>query len=88
MSFDRQLLDIICCPSTHLPLKLVPESLLHQLNARIEAGELRQRDDKPITEPLVQALMTEDERLAYPIRDDIPLLLEEYAILLAQAREP
>lgn len=88
MSFDRQLLDIICCPSTHLPLKLMPESLLDQLNARIEAGELRQRDDTPITEPLEQALMTEDERLAYPIRDDIPLLLEEYAILIAQAREP
>lgn len=87
MSFDRQLLDIICCPSTHLPLKLMPESLLEQLNARIEAGELRQRDDTPVSEPLEQALMTEDERLAYPIRDDIPLLLEEYAILIAQAHE-
>ena len=31
--------------------------------------------------------MTEDERLAYPIRDDIPMLLEEYAIAMAQADE-
>lgn len=84
MSFDKQLLDIICCPATHMPLRLMPEPLLERLNARIEAGELRYRDDSPVTEPIEQALMTEDERLAYPIRDDIPLLLEEFSIAIAQ----
>jgi uncharacterized protein YbaR (Trm112 family) len=88
MSFDQRLLDIVCCPATHLPLKLMPESTLARLNDRIGAGRLRFRDDTPVTEPLVQALMTADERLAYPVRDDIPLLLEEQAILLAQAEEP
>ena len=85
MSFDHQLLDIICCPATHMPLKLMPESLLERLNSRIESGEIKQRDDSQVTEPLVQALITDDERLAYPIRDDIPLLLEELGILIAQA---
>jgi uncharacterized protein YbaR (Trm112 family) len=84
VSFDKQLLDIICCPATHMPLRLMPEPLLERLNARIEAGELRYRDDSPVTEPIEQALMTEDERLAYPIRDDIPLLLEEFSIAIAQ----
>jgi len=85
VSFDRQLLDIICCPATHAPLKLMPDSLLERLNSRIESGEIKQRDDSQVTEPLVQALITEDERLAYPIRDDIPLLLEEFGIVIAQA---
>jgi uncharacterized protein YbaR (Trm112 family) len=88
MSFDHRLLDIVCCPATHLPLKLVPDSILARLNAEIDAGRLRFRDDSPVTEPLAQALMTADERLAYAIRDDIPLLLEEQAIPLAQAEEP
>ncbi|MGD8340838.1 MAG: Trm112 family protein [Gammaproteobacteria bacterium] len=85
MSFDRQLLDIICCPATHSPLRLMPADMLEQLNARIESGEIRQRDDQIVTETLEQALVTEDDRLAYPIRDDIPLLLEDCAIVLAQA---
>lgn len=84
MSFDRKLLDIICCPVTHMPLRLVPEAMLARLNAEIESGRLKFRDDTRVTEPLEQALMTDDERLAYPIRDDIPLLLEEQGILIAQ----
>ncbi|HUF73554.1 MAG TPA: Trm112 family protein [Gammaproteobacteria bacterium] len=88
MSFDKQLLDIICCPATHMPLRLMPETVLERLNGRIESGKLRYRDDSPVTEPLEQALMTEDERLAYPIRDDIPLLLEEFGILIAQGDGP
>ena len=88
MSFDHRLLDIVCCPATHLPLKLMPEATLARLNARIDAGRLRFRDDTPVIEPLAQALMTADERLAYAIRDDIPMLLEEQAIPLAQAEEP
>lgn len=88
MSFDKQLLDIICCPATHMPLRLMPETVLERLNGRIESGKLRYRDDSPVTEPMEQALMTEDERLAYPIRDDIPLLLEELGILIAQGDGP
>jgi len=85
MSFDQRLLDIICCPATHQPLKLAPAPLLARLNARIESGQLRYRDDSAVTEPLDQALVTTDDRLAYPIRDDIPVLLEEQGIVVAQA---
>lgn len=87
MSFDRNLLDIICCPATHSPLRLMPEAKLARLNERIQAGSLRQRDDSLVTEPLTQALMTDDERLAYPIVDDIPVLLEDRGILIAQLDE-
>jgi uncharacterized protein YbaR (Trm112 family) len=88
VSFDHQLLDIVCCPVTHMPLRLMPEALRERLNARIESRELKHCDDSLVTESLDQALMTEDERLAYPIRDDIPLLLEEFGILIAQADGP
>jgi len=88
VSFDHQLLDILCCPATHLPLRLMPQSVLSRLNAAIATGALKYRNDRIVTEPLEQALMTDDERLAYPIRDDIPLLLEEFGIVIAQTDAP
>jgi uncharacterized protein YbaR (Trm112 family) len=87
VSFDQKLLDIVCCPATHVPLKLMPEATLNRLNLQIEAGQLRHRDETPVNGILTQALMTDDNRLAYPVRDGIPLLLEEQGILLAQLDE-
>lgn len=88
MSFDRKLLDIVCCPATHLPLRLMPEPELTSLNARIAAGTVRYRDDTPVTQPIEQALITEDDRLAYAIEDDIPVLLEDRGILITPSDAP
>jgi len=88
VSFDRNLLDIVCCPVTRLPLEFVPDSTLVRLNALIEAGTLKSCDDRRVEQPLRQALMTRDGRVAYPIRDDVPILLEDRGILLSQLDEP
>ncbi len=84
MSFDSALLDIICCPVTQLPLEFLPDNKLARLNELIEAHRITNRDNIVIETPLEQALVTRDGRLAYPIREGIPVLLEEQGILLAQ----
>jgi len=84
VSFDSTLLDIICCPVTQLPLEFLPDKKLARLNELIEAHRITNRDDTVIETPLEQALVTRDGRLAYPIRDGIPVLLQEQGILLAQ----
>lgn len=82
MSFDKALLDIVCCPVTHQPLQPLPESKLERLNALIAQGAIKNRNDEPVTESLQAALATRDGRVAYPVRDDIPILLEQQGILL------
>jgi uncharacterized protein len=88
VSFDRKLLDIVCCPVTHQPLEMLPEATLDRLNALISEQKIMARGDVPVAEPLAEGLVTRDGRLVYPVRDGIPVLLEEHGILLAQINEP
>ena len=77
---DKRLLDIVCCPVTQLPLQLLDAERLARLNVAISAGELRNRRSEPLPESLSEALVTRDGRLVYPVRDGIPILLEEESI--------
>ena len=69
---------------TRSPLELVPAETLARLNVLIEAGSLRTVDGVVVRNPLEAALMTVDRRVAYPVADGIPVLLEEHGFLLSQ----
>lgn len=69
------LLDILCCPMTHRPLKKAPRDLLESVNRRIADRDLVDRDGSRLTEPLKQGLVTLDGAVLYPVIDDIPNLL-------------
>ena len=84
MSIDADLLDIICCPATRLPLSVMPAERIEALNRRIGEGTLVGRDGGKLTEPLTDALVTRDGKLAYPVRDGIPVLLEDSGIVMSQ----
>ncbi len=81
---DKRLLDIICCPATRLPLELMDAARLSRLNAAIAAGAIKNHGEANISGALAEALVTRDGRLAYPIRDGIPILLEDECIDLKQ----
>jgi len=85
---DRALLDILCCPVTRSPLEILPERELALLNQRIAAHRIKNRDDEVVQEPLEQALVTRSGKLVYPVRDGIPVLLEDQAMPLTQLEDP
>ncbi len=77
---DKKLLDIICCPTTKLPLELLAVEKLDTLNAAILAGDASNLAEVVLTEALTEALITRDGKRVYPVRDGIPILLEEECI--------
>jgi len=77
---DPKLLDILCCPITLKPLRMLNSSKLQELNQAIADQQLRARGGDLIQEPLADALVTNDGRLVYPVNDGVPVLLEEACI--------
>ena len=77
---DSELLEILCCPETKQPVTLVEGETIDRINEKIEAGEVKNRGGQPVTEKIEAGLLREDRQFLYPIRDDIPIMLEEEAI--------
>ena len=84
MSIDRKLLEILVCPATKVPVKLLPRDKLAVLNRSIEAGDIQRQDGSAVSEALEAALITEDGRTLYPIEDGIPVMLEDQSIIARQ----
>ena len=81
---DKKLLSILCCPVTHKGLSVARTDLLSSVNAAIGEGRLSNRDGTVLTEPLGEALVTDDGKLLYPVNDGIPVLLEGESVALDQ----
>ena len=78
----QDLLDILCCPETHQPFQLADAQLIADLNAKIKAGQIKNRDGKVVTEPVEAGLVRQDRKYLYAVRNNIPLLLIDEAIPL------
>jgi uncharacterized protein YbaR (Trm112 family) len=81
---DKRLLTILRCPVTHKGLSVAKSDLLARVNEAIGSGGISNRDGTVLTQPLDEALITDDEKLAYPVSNGIPVLLEGEAISLEQ----
>ncbi|MDA1095690.1 MAG: Trm112 family protein [Chloroflexi bacterium] len=79
---DEQLLEILVCPETKQPVRLAERDLLERLNQAIEAGNVKTRDGRQVDDRVEEGLVREDDRVLYPVRDSIPIMLIDEGIAL------
>ena len=77
---DPTLLDILCCPETKQAMTLLDPASLDILNRKIANGELQNKGGNLVKEPLDGGLIRSDKKIAYPIREMIPIMLIEEGI--------
>ena len=79
-ALDPELLDILVCPETHRPVALADEELLSRVRVAAEGGSLINRGGDPVSPSLQALLVRDDGRVAYPVRDEIPIMLIDESI--------
>ena len=84
MPMSSDLLEILCCPETKVPVEMLPEEKLAKLNQHIEAGDVAYKDGAAVDEPLQEGLITEDNQTVYRIDDGIPVMLVDKGIATRQ----
>lgn len=77
---DKRLLDILCCPVSKTPVRLLSKRELDALNAAIAAGHVDTVAGAAVTTPLSEALITTDRKVIYRVQDGIPVMLPEEGI--------
>lgn len=87
MPVDGKLLEILCCPVSRTPLTRLEASRLERLNREIGAGKALYIGGETVEGTLDEALITEDGKVIYPVRDGIPVLLEEQGIGTTQFQD-
>jgi uncharacterized protein YbaR (Trm112 family) len=81
---SAELLKILVCPENQSSLNVASTELLARLNRAIASGKLSNRAGQKVERPLGAGLLRQDERVLYPIVDEIPMLLVDEGILLDQ----
>ena len=84
MPISEQLLEILCCPKSKTPVKVLGEEELKKFNEAITAGTLVYEDGSQVEKPLQEALITTDGKTLYRIDDSIPVMLVERGIAADQ----
>jgi uncharacterized protein YbaR (Trm112 family) len=82
-----ELLEVLCCPADRTEVRLATTDELNTLNARIAKG-VSNNGGVVVTEPLEAAIIRADGTFAYPVREEIPVMLIDEAIPLKDGLPP
>ena len=88
MVISDPLLDILCCPVSHQPLRPLEKNRVKKLAERIAAGDVQYVDHSPVAEKPREALITRDDNVIYLVIDGIPVLLPDRGIGTTQFTDP
>jgi uncharacterized protein YbaR (Trm112 family) len=81
---DKELLAILCCPETKQAVTFADSNLVGKLNEVVARGGLKNKGNKPVSEKLDGGLIRSDQKVLYPIREGIPVMLIDEGIPLEQ----
>ena len=84
MTLDPDLLAILCYPETKQVMDLADASLIQKVNAAISKGHVRNKGNRLLIGQIEGGLMREDQKILYPIRERIPVMLIEEGIPMEQ----
>jgi uncharacterized protein YbaR (Trm112 family) len=70
-----EVLALLVCPETHQDLIEASPTEVAALNELIRARKMRTASGKEVQEPVDGALIRIDRAIAYPVREDIPVML-------------
>lgn len=68
------------CPETKSPLREGTAAEVETLNTAIRGGSVKNRADKPVTDPVDGLLLSTGGAWAYPIRKGVPVLMIEESV--------
>ena len=77
---DKRLLDILCCPVSKTPLRLLSKRELDVLNEAIAANAVDSVAGSPVRNRVEEGLVTIDRKVIYRVEDGIPVMLPEEGI--------
>jgi len=83
---DAELLALLVCPATHQDVALATPGEIALLNEAIREKRVRTAAGNPVDQPLEAALIRADQAIAYPIRDDIPVMLVAEGLVISQVK--
>ncbi len=77
---DKNLLEILCCPSSRVPVRSTRRDELDALNRSIAAGGVLTVAGSGVMTPLEEALITRDGKVIYRVDSGIPVMLIDEGI--------
>ena len=72
---DPELVEILVCPDTKLNVDLAPAETVEKINLAIKESIVLNIDGQSVKEPLQDGLLRDDDKIIYPVRDSIPVML-------------
>lgn len=72
---NKEIYELLCCPDTKQPVSELDAESVQALNNAIGKGNLKNAGDKVVKERMDTALVREDGKIAYPVRNNIPIML-------------